>query len=695
MNQRHWKIIACLFLVLVTLTVYGGVRDYQFINFDDDIYVINNPPVQAGFTLKGLTWAFTTNYPYWHPLTWLSHMLDCQLFGIRPGPHHLTNLLFHIANTLLLFLWLLRLTQTQGRSFFVAALFALHPLHVESVAWVAERKDILSTFFWLLTMWAYVWYVEHPGLRCYLLVALCFVLGLMAKPTVVTLPFVLLLLDYWPLGRWAPMASDTAGEPNTSGQRVSVKHLVWEKAPLFILAALSSLTTFYGQKIGGAVISPEWLTLARRLSNAIVAYVSYMAKMIWPSHLAILYPLSRDPLPLWQPLGAGLLLAVLSLLVMRHARRYPYLMVGWLWYLGTLVPVIGLVQAGTQSMADRFTYVPFIGLFIIVAWGIGDFAVRWRPAKFLLPVGAGVILLTLAITSWMQVRHWRDSISLFSYTLRVTGNNPKIQNNLGLILSQHGKLGQAVAYYEEALRLDPNYADAHYNLGLAMMSLGNVEQAVAHYEEALRLNPNIASVHNDLGLALFQQGKLDQALAHYQTSLALNPNYVPTYNNLGNALSVQGKIDQAIACYQRALRLDPNNGLPHYNLGLALMSQHQVEPAMWHFREAVRLEPNRPLFLNKLARLLATVGDRKFRNGPAAVPMAEKANRLTGYDQPEMLDTLAAAYAEVGLFPEAIQASRKAVDLAISRDMKELANHIKSRMQLYQAGRPYYEGPVP
>ena len=664
MSQRHWKIIACLFLVLATATVYAELRNHQFINLDDNFYVTYNSQVQRGLTLGGLAWAFTYTNPYWIPLTWLSHMLDCQLFGMAPGPHHLTNLFFHIVNSLLLFLWLLRLTRAAGRSFLVAALFALHPLHVESVAWVAERKDVLSTFFWLLTMWAYVWYVERPGFRRYLLVLLSFGLGLMAKPMLVTLPLVLLLLDYWPLARWAPRAAEAAGDPETSGPGVSLKHLVREKVPLFALAVLCSLITLYGQQVSNAVVPLARFPLTMRLADACVAYLSYLAKMIWPSRLAILYPLSLNRPPLWQPLGAALVLAALSFLAIRLGRRHPYLPVGWFWYLGALAPVIGVVQVGLQASADRFTYVPLIGLFLIVAWGSAEVAAGWRPGRFLLPAGAGLILAALALCTWAQVRHWRDSVSLFEHTLRVTGDNPTAQYSLGLALEQQGRLAQAVAHYEEALRLN---------------------------REAVSPNPDYATLHNDLGLALFQQGKLAQALAHYQTALALNPNYAPAYNNLGNALIVQGKLDQAIACYQRALQLDPHNGLAHYNLGLALMSQHQVGTALWHFRDAVRLEPNRPIYLNKLARLLATAADPQLRNGPAAVPLAEMANQLSGDGQPEMLDTLAAAYAEAGRFPEAVRASRKAVDLASSRGQPELAKQMESRMRLYQAGQPYHE----
>ena len=690
-SRRQWKFIACIFLILATLIVFWGVKNNQFIYYDDDIYVVNNQIVRAGLSLQGLIWAFTTLYPYWHPLTWLSHMLDCSLFGLHPGPHHLTSLFFHIANSLLLFLWLQRTTRALGRSFLVAALFALHPLHVESVAWLAERKDVLSTFFWLLTLGSYTWYVESPCFKRYSLVLLCFCLGLMAKPMVVTLPFVLLLLDYWPLGRWAAVTSTVAETEESPARRVSLSHLLFEKTPLFALAALSSLVTFYGQETGGALFSPEWLTFGGRLANALVAYVSYIIKMVWPFHLAILYPLPPHPLPLWQPLGAGLLLTVFSFCIIRQALRYPYLPVGWLWYLGTLVPVIGLVQVGSQSMADRFTYIPLIGLFILVVWGVADLAGRWRAAKVLLPAGAGIILLILAFVSWVQVHHWRDSMSLFEYTLKVTGDNPKIQNNLGLVLFKKGEVEQAITHYREALRIKPNYSDAHYNLGLALMSMGQRQQAIAQFKKSLHLNSLFVPVYNDLGLALFQQGDVEQAIALYQGALFHDPNYVPAYDNLGNALLSKGQIGEAIACYLKALHLDPNNGLSHYSLGLALNLQGNVEQAILHLREAVRLNPNRPAFLNKLARILATACDPKFRNGPEALQLAEKANQVTASSQPEMLETLAAAYAEVGRFPEAIKTSQRGVDLALASGRKGLVDSIEAKMHLYQASRPYHE----
>jgi tetratricopeptide (TPR) repeat protein len=723
MPHRRWKIIACLFLVLATLTVYGDLRNHHFINFDDDVYVTDNPPVQGGLSLTGSVWAFTTLHAgLWIPLTWLSYMVDGQLFGLHPGGYLLTNLLFHIANTLLLFFWLLRTTGALGPSFLVAALFALHPLHVESVAWATERKDVLSTLFWLLTMWAYIWYVESPGFRRYLLILVCFSLGLMAKPMLVTLPFALLLLDYWPLGRWPQKSPGSAKEQspvsakkkspvsakkkslasakkkslasakNSRAQKpepgVPLKRLIWEKAPLLALVVIFSVVTIHAQKEVGAIVQLAYIPFPSRLANALVAYVTYMVRTIYPSGLAVFYPYSRDALPLWQVLGASLTLSFVSLLTIRQTSRHPYLLVGWLWYLGTLVPVIGLVQAGEQALADRFTYVPHIGLFIMVAYGMADLAARWRTPRFLLPVGAGMVLTALMICTWLQVGHWRNSASLFAHTLQVTRNNYLAHNSLGIALLAQGEVDQAITQCEEALRLRPNYAKAHYNLGNALFSRGEVNQALAHYEEALQLQPNYDKAQNSLGFALLSQGRVDQAVAHFEKSLSIRPDSPAVQNNLGLALLSQGKVDQAVAHFEKSLNIQPNSPEVHNNLALALLSQDKVDQAMVHYQEAIRLNPNYPEALDGLARLLATARNQKIRDGATAVQMAERANQLTGYGQPEMLATLAAVYAEAGRFPEAIQASQKALDLAYSANMIELAKDIESRMRLYQAGRP-------
>ena len=667
MPHRRWKIIACLFLVVATLAVYAEVKNHQFVNYDDGLFVTDNPMVQGGLTLYGLIGAFTSACAgLWHPLTMLSHLLDCQLFGLHPGGHHLTSLLFHIANTLLLFLWLQRTTGALGPSFLVAALFALHPLHVESVAWVAERKDVLSTFFWLLTMWAYVWYVEAPGLGRYLLTLVCFILGLMAKPMLVTLPFVLLLLDYWPLHRWrlnrSAAVSPSKGPSRVSPDRkthqgVSIKRLAWEKAPLFALAALFSIVTFFAEKEVGAVTSLQDLAFTSRLANALAGYLSYLGQMFWPVHLAVLYPLPRHNLPIWQALAAGLTLAVLSLLALRQARRHPYLAVGWLWYLGTLLPVIGLVQVGGQAMADRYTYVPFIGLFIMVAYGMADLGARWRVPRFLLPVGAGVVLSALMICSWVQVGYWRDSISLYEHTLKVTSSNPLIQSNMGLALAAQGKMDQALAHYAEALRLNPDLADTHNNLGMALAAQGKMDQAMAQYAEALRLKPGLARAHNNLGLALAGQGKMDQAMAQYAEALRLKPDFAGAHNNLGLALAAQGKMDQAVAQYAEALRLQPDLAKVHNNLGLALAAQGKMDQAMAQYAEALRLDPDYAEAHNSLGLALAAQGKMD-----EAVAQYAEALRLNP-DLAETQNNLGVALAKQGKIDEAIARFQKAIQI--------------------------------
>ncbi len=563
MAARHWQIIACIFLVLATFAAFGEVGSHQFIHFDDEAYVFDNPVVREGLTPKGFSWAFTTLYAgYWMPLTWLSHLLDCQIFGLSPGGPHLTNLLFHIANTLLLFLWLVRVTRTPGPAFLVAALFAWHPLHVESVAWVAERKDVLSAFFWLLTMWAYLWYVERPARGRYFLILLCFGLGLMAKPMLVTLPLALLLLDYWPLNRW-PRDSEVILREGARGRwhRLSsvCRPLIWEKAPLLVLSGLCSMMTVYAQKESGALARLGELPLSERVTTALVAYVWYPFKMLWPSRLAVLYPHPLDTIPLWLALGAGLILALISILIVRLNRRYPYLLVGWLWYLGTLVPVIGLVQVGDQAWADRFTYLPLIGLFTIFAWGARDAAASLPGARGLRPLGAGIILAALLACTFFQVRLWRDSVTLFEHTLAVTGDNPLIHHNLGVALAARGQREQAAPHFIEALRLNPYNARAQNRRGEELLAQGKITEGIAKFQRAVKLNPDFVEAYNNLGLAYASQGKIDQATAMFRKAITLDPNYAAVYKNLGLALACQGKKKEAMEMLGKALRIDPNN----------------------------------------------------------------------------------------------------------------------------------------
>lgn len=555
MTEHRLTILACIVLALATFAVYGEVGSHRFIHFDDGAYVFDNQVVRAGLTLNGVKWAFTTLYAgYWMPLTWLSHMLDCQLFGLSAGGPHLSNLLFHIANTLLLFLWLLRATRTPGPAFLVAALFAWHPLHVESVAWVAERKDVLSTFFWLLTMWAYLWYVERPAGGRYFLVLLCFGLGLMVKPMLVTLPLALLLLDYWPLHRWTPNQQDEKTFTRVTGGR-----LVLEKVPLLILSLLCSAVTVYAQKTSGALARLGEIPLTERVATALVAYVWYPLKMLWPSRLAVLYPHPLDTFPLWQVLGAGLILVLISILIIRLRRSYPYLLVGWLWYLGTLLPVIGLVQVGDQAWADRFTYVPLIGLFILSVWGAREVTALLPGARGLRPLGAVIILAALLVVTFFQVRLWRDSITLFEHTLSVTGDNYLIQHNLGVALAARGQREQAAAHFLEALRLNPANARAQNRRGEDLVAQGKIDAGIARFQRAVKLKPDLVEAYNNLGLAYASQGRMDQALAMFRQAIALDRNFAAAYKNLAMALMCQGKNKEAGEMLENAARLKPDD----------------------------------------------------------------------------------------------------------------------------------------
>ncbi len=583
-------LIISLVLVVATLAVFWQVRNHTFINYDDNDYVVDNPYVKGGLTLRSVIGAFTATYASnWHPLTWLSHMLDCQLYGLNPGGHHVTSLLFHITNTLLLFLVLRRMTGALWKSGFVAALFALHPLHVESVAWVAERKDVLSTFFWMLTMWAYVRYSKQPSFSSYLLALLSFALGLLSKPMLVTLPFVMLLLDYWPLGRF--QFGQGSGHQNPPLQRVSIFYLVMEKVPFFVLSGVSSFLAFFAQQRGGAVGSLKAYALETRMANALISYVRYIERMIWPNRLAVLYPFPEG-FHLWEIVGAILLLVCISGLVIRAGRRHPYLGVGWLWYLGTLVPVIGLVQVGIQATADRYTYVPLIGLFIMVAWGFPDLLKAWQYRRIVLSVSAGLLLSVLMIVARLQVYHWENDITIFKHTLDTTSNNFLMHNNLGLTLANQGKVQEAISHYNEALRINPYFARAQCNLGVVLARQGKIEEAMMHYTKALQIDPNYAKAHCNLGVALIRQGKAEEAITHYKEALRIKPDYVEAHYNLGIVLIRQGEIEEAVAHYTEILRIDPQDVEVHNNLGVALARQGKIQEATAHYKEALRARPN-------------------------------------------------------------------------------------------------------
>ena len=586
---KHRDILVSLFLIIATLAVYWQIENFDFVNFDDGKYIYENRHVQEGLTLKSITWAFTTFHASnWHPLTWLSHMLDFQFYGINPGWHHLTNLLFHIANTLLLFFVFRKMTGDLWQSAFIAALFALHPLHVESVVWVSERKDVLSTFFWMVTMWSYIWYVENPVVYRYILVFLFFTLGLMSKPMLVTLPFVLLLLDFYPLNRFKFQPSDGSA---SSQQRSNTLRLILEKTPLFVLVAISSAITFYAQKKGGALTSLEIYPFKVRIANALVSYVTYIEKMIYPSKLAFLYP-HPGMLPWWKISGACLLLLSISFLAIRVAKQSPYFAMGWLWYLGTLVPVIGLIQVGLQSMADRYTYVPLIGIFIIVAWGAPELVKQWKYRKLWLTTLATVSLTILMVMTWKQVGYWKNGITLFEHALKITSNNYVSHNNLGLALEEQGRTAEAIDHYLQALRIKPDLKEAHNNLGLALEKQGRTAEAIDHYLQALRIKPDYAEAHNNLGLALEKQGRTAEAVDHYLQALRIKPDFEKAHNNLGNALEKQGRTEEAVDHYLQALRIKPDYAEAHFNLGIALKNEGRTEEAIDHYLQALQIKPD-------------------------------------------------------------------------------------------------------
>ena len=596
-HQRGLVLFISLFFIVATLVAFWQVRNHEFINLDDNVYITDNRHVQDGLTLEGVTWAFTAIHAgHWHPLTWLSHMLDCQIYGLKPGGHHLTNLAFHIANTLLLFFVLERMTGALWRSCFVAALFALHPLRVESVAWVAERKDVLSTFFWMLTMWAYIRYVERPKLHRYLLALLFFALGLMSKPTLVTLPFVLLLLDYWPLRRFqsSPLKmnpkSSSSKPKNNSDQMSTVLRLIREKAPFLVPSAVLSILTAFAAQKAGAMISLEYYPLETRIINALVSYVSYISKMIWPRRLAIFYPYP-ETFPLWKVAGAVLLLSFLTFLAIRAARKYPYLAVGWFWYIGTLVPVIGLVQAGMQAMADRFTYVPLIGLFIMITWSVTDILGGWRYRRVVLSISAGILLSILMIVTRVQVQRWQNSITLFQHSLDVTANNYLIHTNLGNALAQHGKYQEAITHVTEALRIKPGLEVAHYNLGAILARQGKIQEALTHFVAALRIKPDYSEAHYSLGLAFAGQGKIQEAITHFAEAVRIKPDNAEAHNNLGVALVGQGKVQESIVHFTKAVEAKPDFAEAHINLGFGYLTIGDKVSALEEYKVLKKLNP--------------------------------------------------------------------------------------------------------
>jgi Flp pilus assembly protein TadD len=712
----HSQWAVCGLLALLVTLVFGQTVRYDFVNYDDGTLVYDNPMVTRGLSVQGIGSAFTANVAnMWYPLTLISYMLDTQMYGPKPWGYHLTNVFLHAATSIILFLALRRMTGDLWASAMVALVFAIHPLRCEAVAWVGERKSPLSGLFFVSTIAAYVAYARRPfSLARYLAVAALFTLGLLAKPSLVTLPLVLLLLDYWPLGRvqgagGVPRGTCAAGrrvgergagsrEQGRKGERekggvptkwvggegenlagspapflpfspaslqfsmpITFLWLVLEKIPLLLLSAACSVAAVLSQS--GNIATLTSVPIPARIANAVISYAVYLRQFFWPAGLAAVYPRSED-MPAWQVGVTCVVLAVLSAVALMSWRRQPAVLAGWLWYLGTLVPMIGLVPIGDHARADRYTYLPQIGLGIAVVWGV-----RWG-VRLLLgqgPLGrrlcgAGGALLVAGLTAcaWRQTTYWQNSETLWTHTLACTSKNFVAQRGLGVDLAEHGRLDEAIARYQQALEINPDYDCAYLNLGLALARRGQVDEAVGQYEKALTINPDYALAHYSLGHALMERGEIDKAIGHYRKAIEIKPDDVDAHYSVGNALIARGQVDEALAHFQRALEIKPDDAA----------------------------------ILNNVAWIRATNPDPKFRNGVEAVTLAQRAIKLTSSDT-NSLDTLAAAYAETGRFRDAVRTANEAVQQATAEGNRRLADSLRKRIELYSAGRPWRDSPPP
>jgi protein O-mannosyl-transferase len=637
--------LVCLLLALAVPAAYWPALNCDFVQFDDPDYVTSNPHIQSGLNWPVVAWAFRSGYAAnWHPLTWLSHALDVQLFGLNPRGHHATSIAWHLANSILLFLLLRRLTGAQWRSATVAGLFALHPMHVESVAWVSERKDVLSTFFWLLTVMAYARYAhlksQISNFKFYYIASLfCFALALMSKPMVVTLPFVLLLLDYWPLQR---MNKDNAAR------------LAWEKAPFLLLAIASSVITFLVQQHAGVMSPLTKITMGARLDNLPVAYERYLLNTFWPLHLAAFYGHPRF-WPVWRLIASVALLAGITIWVVCRRKKEPYLAVGWFWFLGMLVPVIGLVQVGNQSMADRYGYMPIVGIFIMTVWGAHELLAGWPGGNRAAAVLASLAIGGCAVLTARQAGVWQNTVTLFVHDSEVTADN----------------------------------YDAFYNLGRYWQHKGENARAADYYQKSLEIKPDYALAHNNLGYILLQNGKTAAAIAQFEAALRSQPVYPEACYNLGRACLTNGQPDEAVACFQKAIGMDPNVAEIHYLLAETLRQQGRITGAVAEYEKSLDLRPDSARACNNLAWLLATCPQASFRNGPLAVALAKHAEKLTAGGDALVLGTLAAAQAETGNFAEAMAAARRARQLADAQTNTALVDIIGKQEQQYGKNLPW------
>ncbi len=624
------RALLLLLITAVILSVYYQVREFSFLNYDDPIYTTDNEVVRKGFTLSGVIWAFTdgtyhTNY--WAPLTWITFFIDYELYGMDPGGYHLTNVLFHVLNSLLLFIGSLYLTGSMGKSLLLALFFGIHPLHVESVAWISERKDVVSTFFWMLTLIAYGRYVRKPGFISYSAVLLMFVFCLMGKPMGVTLPFVLLLFDFWPMGR---LGSGPAGRAAMS--LANTRQLVWEKLPLFACVAILLPLTFHAQGQAGALKSLEAIPFFFRLENVLVAYASQVLKTFCPVNLGILYPYP-DSLPLWKSATSFFFLAGITALVLKLRQRSPYLIVGWLWFLGTLVPVAGFLVIGPHVTADRYTYIPLVGLFYMVIWGVDDLRARFKINRQAVMLLAALAVFVLTGLTWKQVGYWKNNLTIYARTLAVTENNWPVHFNLGTAYREKRMESKALEHFQKALRIRPDIVEAQLSVGDVLMGMGRIGAAVSHYEDAVQILPQSAALHTALAVSLDRRGLADQAVTHFLKAITIDNDFAEAYHGLGVVRMRQGQVDRAIARYRQALDIDGEFAVAHNNLGVALVEKGELSEACTRLKAAIAVDPEYAEPHYVLGVISLNNGDKKaaYRHFSRALQIdPEHASALTG-----------------------------------------------------------------
>jgi tetratricopeptide (TPR) repeat protein len=674
LSQKQIILLISATLVAATLVAYEPIRHNGFVYYDDSRYITDNPLIKSGITRQSLSQVFKPHYFMWHPLTTFTNMLDCELFGLNPLWHHLVSLLIHITNALLLFWILKKMTDSTWASAFVAAVFALHPLQVESVTWASERKTVLSGFFWLLTTAVYIWYTKKPGMGRYIPLFVMYAFCIMTKPSVVTFPLALLLLDYWPLGRFGKA-------PQT--------HLLIEKIPLLSLSAVLGVLTVIAQKGGGTVATLANVSIEYRIFNMFFSYIRYIVKLFWPSALAVIYPLPDSNYLKSIAAVCILIFVIITVICIYIGRRRKYAATGWLWFVGTLVPMIGLIQVGSQSMANRYMYISVLGLLVIIAWAVKDIIANRRLLQIAATAIAIVLLLTCIILTRKQVGYWQSDKKLSEYALKVTENNYIAENGMGFVLTNEGRYAEAIAHLSKAVHINPVYSDARNNLGVAFLRQGKLNEAIACFNELIKRKEATASVYNNLAAAMGLQKRYDDAIQCFEMVLKLEPEYPEAHKRMGEVLVMAGKMNEAIEQLNEALQTDSNSADIYVSLGRAYIQLGNYELAIRNWTKAVELDPNNTNVLNNIAWLLATLGEPSAADADRAIGYARRACELSGYKEPTSLDTLAAAYAAAGRFTDAKPTAEKALNAAKDANQQELARKIESRLKLYEAGLPY------